>query len=267
MKVRMSLTKLARAASSGAAAVALMSSAALAADLGGSLKDGPAAPDYSIAVNGGFTTDYVFRGVSQSDNTASVFAGVDVSYKMFYAGVWGASVDSATSVGEMELDVYAGIKPSWKGIDFDLGVIYYGYPDGAGTGGPGVDPDYVELKAAATVTVLTDLAITGTVFYSPDYYLETGATWTVEGKVSKPLPWFGLTLSGAVGHVSSDDDNGNFAGFYGDDNYTYWNVGLSKTIRDHYTFDVRYWGTDVDDSASGAYLTGDRVLGTFTFSY
>jgi uncharacterized protein (TIGR02001 family) len=259
------MKKLLRAALMGSAAVVL-SGTAFAADLGGSLKDGPvAAPDFSISANGGFTTDYVFRGVSQSDNTASVFAGVDVAYKMFYAGVWGASVDSATSPGEMELDVYAGIKPSWNGIDFDLGVIYYGYPDGDGVYAE--DLPFVELKAAATATVLTDLEVTGTVFYSPDYYLETGTTWTFEGKVSKALPWYGLSLSGALGHVSSDDDSGNFSAAVGDDNYTYWNVGLSKTIREHYNVDVRYWGTDVDDSAGGAYLTGDRILGTFTFSY
>jgi hypothetical protein len=78
---------------------------------------------------------------------------------------------------------------------------------------------------------------------------------------------FDVTISGAFGTVSSDDDNGNFVAAYGDDSYTYWNVGASKTFKQHYTFDVRYWGTDVASTAGGAYLTGDRVLGTFTFNY
>jgi uncharacterized protein (TIGR02001 family) len=268
------MMKILRASLLSGAAIAVMGSAAFAADLGGSMKDEPAAPDLAITVNGGFTTDYVFRGTSQTDNTAGVFAGADLAYKIFYVGVWGASVDTATSVGEMEMDVYAGIKPSWNGLDFDLGVIYYGYPGGDHTGGAGAgigadtaDPGYVEFKAGVSTKILKDLTIGATLFYSPDYYLETGATTTVEGKLSKPLPIFDIVASGALGHVSSNDDNGNFSAFYGDDNYTYWNVGLSKTFRDHYTFDVRYWNTDVDENAAGAYLTGDRIVGTFTFNY
>lgn len=261
------MKKILRASLLSGAAIAVMGSAAFAADLGGSMKDEPAAPDLSITVNGGATTDYVFRGASQTDNTAGVFAGVDVAYKIFYIGAWGASVDELTSLGEVEMDVYAGIKPSWKGLDFDLGVIYYGYPDGEDTGGLGIDPDYFELKAGVSTKILTDLTIGATFFYSPDYYLQTGATTTIEGKVSKPLPIFDLVASGTLGHVSSDDDNGLFTAFYGDDNYTYWNIGLSKTFREHYTFDVRYWNTDVDEDAAGAYVTGDRIVGTFTFNY
>jgi len=258
------MTKFLRVALMGSAAVALMSGAALAADLGGSLKDGSAAtPDHTIAVNGGLTTDYVFRGISQSDNDPAVFAGIDLTYKMFYAGVWGSSVSAFTSSAGIETDIYAGIKQSWKGIDFDLGVIYYTYPGNNATS----ELNYLELKASASAKI-RDVTVTGTVFWSPDYYGEAGGTWTVEGKASAPLPVWGLTLSGALGHVSSDDDNAAFSGLYGDDAYTYWNVGLSKTFRDHFTVDVRYWGTDADGvDAYTKGLADDRILGTLTFNY
>jgi uncharacterized protein (TIGR02001 family) len=255
-----------RAGLLSSAALLLVSGSAFAADLGGSFKDEPAPmPEYSISVNGGFMTDYVFRGVTQNDNDPSLFAGVDFSYQMLYLGVWGAAVDSAISAGNTEIDIYGGIKPKYAGIDFDFGLIYYGYPSQAAGA---LAADYLEVKAAASATVLQDLALTGTVYWSPDYAVETGSTWTFEGKVSKPLPIAELVLSGALGYVTSEDDGLNFSGAYGDDNYTYWNVGLSRTFKEHYTFDVRYWGTNVDtnDRHLDA-LADDRVVGTFTFSY
>ncbi|NJM34838.1 MAG: hypothetical protein HC850_09145 [Rhodomicrobium sp.] len=243
---------------SGAAFVAL-SGAAYAADLGGSYKDGPAAEpakDYSITVNGGLWTDYVFRGVSQTDNDPGVFAGADLTYKFFYIGVWAASVDEATSDGELEIDIYGGVRKSYNGVDFDFGALYYAYPNGDDTLGAGIDIDYFELKASVGTKIFNDLALTGTVFWSPDYYGEVGSTWTFEGKVAKPLPFLDLTLSGTLGHVTSDDEDFGFSGFYGDDNYTYWNVGLAKTFKEHFTVDVRYWGTDVDEDADAENFCG-----------
>jgi Bacterial protein of unknown function (Gcw_chp) len=45
--------------------------------------------------------------------------------------------------------------------------------------------------------------------------------------------------------------------------YTYWNVGLSKVFKQHFTVDVRYWDTDVD----GDPLADERIVGTISFSY
>jgi uncharacterized protein (TIGR02001 family) len=247
------------------AAFTLVGGAANAADLG-SLKDTPVEEksSHTVTVNGGLTTDYVFRGQSQSDEGPSVFAGLDIAYGMFYAGFWAASVDDFVSFGNIEIDVYTGIKKSYNGVDFDFGVIYYAYPDD----GYPVNVSYLELKAAASAKVWRDITLTGTVFWSPDYTLETGSTWTFEGKAAAPLPIWGLTVSGAFGHVTSEDENGAFAFNFGDDSYNYWNVGLSKTFREKFTVDVRYWGTDADPSDSLANkLVDDRVVATFTFNY
>lgn len=245
------------------AALFVMCGAANAADAyDGSLKDAPVeegAPDYSISVNGGLTTDYVFRGYSQTDNTAAVFAGADFSYQFFYLGVWASSVDEVTSPGNIEIDLYGGIKKSWNNFDFDVGVIYYAYPDGDTPGGP--DLDYFEIKAAIGTKIADLVTVGGKVFYSPDYYAETGEVWTFEGTASTPLPIFDLSLSGTIGTSIGEDED--FALLFGDgeDEYVYWNVGLSKTFK-NFTFDVRYWDTDVDSS-----LSDERVVGTVSFSY
>lgn len=252
------------AATVAGAALIAMSGAAFAADIDygeGSLKDVPeATPEYTISVNGGLTTDYVFRGVSQSDEGAAAFVGADFSYRMFYVGVWASSVDETVSDGNVEIDIYAGIKKSWSGIDLDVGVLYYTYPNNDFAN----ELNYIELKASAGTKIWRDIAVTGTVYYSPDFYFEAGATWTAEGKVSAPLPVWDLTLSATYGYVTSDDDDGNFSGALGDDEYSYWNVGLSKSFLEHFTVDVRYWDTDVDDAID---IADERVVGTVSFSY
>jgi len=255
----------------GSAAVAIMSGAAMAADLG--MKDAPVEEmksDHTITVNGGLTTDYVFRGQSQSDEGPAVFAGADLAYRMFYVGVWASSVDDFASDGDIEIDIYGGIKKSYNGVDLDLGVIYYAYPENSADTALGIDLDYFEIKAAASAKIWRDITVTGTVFYAPDYYGESGETWTVEGKASAALPFWGLTVSGAVGHLMNDDNDSFVAGF-GDDNYTYWNIGLAKTFRDKFTIDVRYHDTDVDVDGPGSDLlndlTDERVVATVTFNY
>jgi uncharacterized protein (TIGR02001 family) len=272
MTTMKSMTKGLRACLLGSAAVALMGSAALAADLGaeGGLKGGGAAKsDWTIKANGSATTDYTSRGISNSDNDPSVSVGIEAAYKMFYVGVQGFSVDEAISAGAVELDLMGGVRRTYRGIDLDFGFIYYLYP----SHDHDQKPEYLELKAAASTKILNDLTIGGTVWWSPDAASRVGSTWTFEGTASKPLPINGLSLVGALGYVSSEDKNGAFSAAYGATNYTYWNAGLAYTFREHYAFDVRYWGTNVSvpdaipDARHLNALADDRVVGTFTFNY
>ena len=92
--------------------------------------------------------------------------------------------DAGDGVAQVELDWYAGIKPTWGPLTFDFGVIYYSYP-GANPNNsipvPTNDPNYVELKAGYSWSALHPSLVTGTtVFWSPDYVFETGSVWTIE---------------------------------------------------------------------------------------
>src|SRR5688572_12702359 len=102
----------------------------------GGVKDEPMAappPDWAISYNFGVTSDYVFRGFSQTAEDPTVQGGVDVTYKLFYVGVWASGVDFGRDafnreIGRAEVDIYAGIKPVLGPVTFDFGVIYYAYP-------------------------------------------------------------------------------------------------------------------------------------------
>ena len=93
------------------------------------------APDFTLAYNIGGTTDYRFRGISQSSFKPAVQVGIDFSHKSgAYAGVWASNVNwikdyiGATD-GSLEVDFFGGYKGELaKDLGFDVGVIAYVYP-------------------------------------------------------------------------------------------------------------------------------------------
>lgn len=243
--------------SAALAATALVSVAAPASagDLfgrrdGGSIKDAPAEEPRrcSFSMNVGGTTDYVFRGISQSMEDPAVQGGVDATCGIFYAGVWASGIDFVKGNGgpgsgdaNIEVDLYAGIKPTWGPLTFDLGVIYYAYP-GAEDGAPlNLEADYVELKAGVSGT-WNNFTLGATLFWSPEYTFETGNTLTAEGSIGYTFSAIGPvtpTVNALVGTVQSlDTGSAQF-------DYTYWNAGLALAV-DKFTFDFRYWDTDLD---------------------
>ena len=82
--------------------------------------------------NLGLTSDYRFRGISQSQNAPAVQGGVDYAHSSgLYIGNWNSSVSSQvyTSGSGVESDVYAGYKKDiYKGITIDVGSYNYFYP-------------------------------------------------------------------------------------------------------------------------------------------
>lgn len=255
------------------AAVAALSLAAVAApasagDLfgrrdGGSVKDAPAEEPKrlcSFSMNAGGTSDYVFRGISQSWEDPAAQGGVDATCGMFYAGVWGSKVDFVRpnhsyddGDANLEIDLYAGIKPTWGPLTFDLGVIYYMYPGGDDL--PGAELDYVELKGGVSGT-WNNFALGGTLFWSPEYTGETGNTLTLEGTAGYTFKAIGPvtpTVSALIGTVQFLDSN------FDNLDYVYWNAGLALAI-DKFTLDFRYWGTDNDGICDGWNLCDDRFV-------
>ena len=88
-------------------------------------------PDYTITGNVGITSDYRFRGISQSNLQPAVQAGLDFAHKSgVYLGNWNSSVSTWTAPtgAGVEMDLYGGYKTELAGIGLDLGGIYYFYP-------------------------------------------------------------------------------------------------------------------------------------------
>ena len=71
--------------------------------------------DLGISANMAMTSNYVWRGMTQSDDSPAIQCGFDVDYKGIYAGVWGSNVNFDTKAS-MEFDAYAGYTNELFGI-------------------------------------------------------------------------------------------------------------------------------------------------------
>ena len=260
----MTLSSYAGRVAASSVALLLTAGAANAADLldrhRGSMKDAPVVERErpKCTANVALTTDYVFRGESQSDEGPAIQGGFDCDYRMFYAGVWASSVeffgDEHTSI---EVDVYGGIKHKFMDkFEVDLGVIYYAYPDAEyAPGAP--EQDYLEVKLGVSTDLTDNINIGGTVYYSDDYYLEAGETWVYEGSISVGLGTYGHfspTFTALIGNIDFQDVTGDF---------TYWNAGVEIGFDEKFTLDLRYWGTDDDAN----FLRDDRFVATLSATW
>lgn len=215
-----------------------------------------------LSANVGLASDYVFRGFSQSAETPAIQGGFDATCGLFYAGVWASNVDFGTfdfeTVANIEVDLYAGIKPKTGPISWDLGVIYYTYPEQNSL----FELNYVELKVGGSAEVWKGGTLGAMVFYSPEYTGETGDVWTVEGSISQALPTVGMfspTVSALLGYQTGDSDAWSATFANGDDSYLYWNVGLTFGFLEKWSLDLRYWDTDI--SNAGGFCDGTSVVG------
>lgn len=181
----------------------------------------------TVAFNVGVFSDYVFRGVSQTDENPAIQGGADLTSGAFYAGVWASNVDFNDST-DVEIDGYAGFKPSVGPVALDLGVIYYGYlnePSAA---------DYAnwEIKAAGSVPAGKG-SVGAAVFYSPDSFGAADEAVYYELNGSYPLTEK-VSIGGAVGRQT----------YAGTGDYTTWNLGATWAFAPHLAADFRYHDTD-----------------------
>ncbi|MEO0882841.1 MAG: TorF family putative porin [Pseudomonadota bacterium] len=190
-------------------ASALMCAPALAQEE----EEGPTFFGGSFSANVAITTDYTFRGISQSSSDAAIQGGFDWASDLFYVGTWGSTVDfnddlSNPVTGEeisdgssTEIDFYGGFTPTVGDVSLDFGVIYYLYPNAPGGNddvivptvltpdqaaiaealgaAPGEvlvdfnDQNYVELYGGGSYE-LGPVELGFSLTWSPDYYFETG---------------------------------------------------------------------------------------------
>jgi uncharacterized protein (TIGR02001 family) len=238
----------------------------------------------ALSANVALTSDYIFRGFSQTAEGPAIQGGLDLTCGRFYFGVFASSLDWGVverhglddTWAYLELDPYAGIKGKHGHIAWDVGVIYYGYPNSArnhfGTFDGRFRNEYLEIKAGLSGEVWKDGTLGATLFYSPDYQYETGDVWTLEvgfAQAFHKVWWFTPTFSALVGQQWGNDGAyaERIAG--GDDGYTYWNAGIALGFHEKWSIDLRYWDTSLDgDFCSGpTFQCDERFVATLKFTY
>ncbi len=175
------------------------------------------------------SSNYVFRGISQTENRGAIFGSGRVSYDNFYAGVGVENVDFHNSTSA-EYDLSAGWTPVVHGFRLDLGVVRYGYIDQPAH----TEIDTVEFKGV----VLHDFGpatLGAAVYYSGDYFGTHRQDVYVEGRGAYRIT-HKLTFSGAVGRQSD-----------GLSDHTTWNAGATYALTKRLALDLRYTDTDEHD--------------------
>jgi uncharacterized protein (TIGR02001 family) len=91
------------------------------------------AQDSPLSFNASLTSDYRYRGISQSRLKPAIAAGVDYALPSgFYIGAWVSSIKWIKDGGgkaRAEIDLYGGVKGEiQKDLGYDVGVLTYQYP-------------------------------------------------------------------------------------------------------------------------------------------
>lgn len=169
--------------------------ATLAATALPAFADEPASP---VSFNLSVTSDYRYRGISQTRLKPALQGGVDYAHASgFYIGAWASTLkwikDSGGS-GDIEIDTYAGYKTEvGSGFTVDVGVLRYNYPNNK----LGTSANTNELYGAVSygpATLKYSHALSnlfGVADSKQSGYLDLSATFDVGG---------GFTLTPHVGH-------------------------------------------------------------------
>ena len=223
------------------------------------------APDYTLSYNVGVTSDYRFRGISQTSRDPAVQGGADFAHKSgLYLGVWGSTVkwieDYALATdGSFELDLYGGYRGSFSDkFSYDLGLIRYQYPNNSAA----TNANTTEVYGALTYGPVTAKYSRSTGNFVANanskgsQYLEIAATFDLGG---------GYTLTPRVGHQTIP----NVAGDLGD--YTDYALTLGKDFGNGLSATVAAVGTNADRTfytdSNGTFLGKNALVAGLKYSF
>jgi uncharacterized protein (TIGR02001 family) len=191
--------------------------------------------------NVALTTDYTFRGISQTNNGPAIQGGFDYTYDKFYAGVWASNIDFGLADGSTEVDLYAGFKPVVGPVTLDFGAIGYFYPNASDSG---AELDYGEVYGKASFAPAEGASLGAAVFYSPEFTGETGSGLYAEVNGSYAFNE-SFSVSGLYGYQKAEDADFSLSAGQ-KDNYSTWNLGGTYSAYG-FGFDLRYVDTDIKD--------------------
>lgn len=200
-----------------------------------------------VTGNLGLTSDYRFRGVSQTQNAPAVQGGIDYTHASgLYIGNWNSSVSSQvyTNGAGVESDVYAGFKKEIFGrFTLDVGSMNYFYPRAGTNGSFDTNEIYVGIGYKDLVTAKYSHAISdyfGTANSKNSYYVQADASIPVAGKLS------------AVAHVGRTEVKNSSSL-----SYTDYNVGVAYDLQG-WNLAAKYY---MNDNKTSAFMTANTVNG------
>ncbi|MDF1818945.1 MAG: TorF family putative porin [Immundisolibacteraceae bacterium] len=204
-----------------------------------------------ITANVALSTDYMYRGISQTDSTPALSGGFDYSHESgFYAGLWASNVDSAFYSGaNIEIDTYFGYGGGNENWAYDVGFLRYFYP-GSNFSDNNFNEVYGSLSRDFGVA-----SVTAGLALSDDFYGVGNSEYYTLG-VDIPVGDYSV----AVGYGAQDMDKAQ--------NYDHYTLGISGEIESAALgWDLTWYGSDSDaETFATDNLTDGRVVFTLSKS-
>ncbi|WP_242112815.1 TorF family putative porin [Luteimonas aquatica] len=224
----------------------------------------------AVTGSAALTSDYVFRGVSQTDEDPALQAGIEYAHDSgFYLGAWGSNISWLSDIpgdvsSSLELDGYLGYRgKAGEAVSYDVGVLSYYYPGDFPDGFSRADTTELYLGATLAPTEALSFglkysyALTELFGYSDSDgsgYLDASLNWTFS-------PGWTLNLHGGKQWI---EKNADFE-------YTDWKVGLTKAFDNGFSIAAAYTDTDADEAlytnAHGTRIADGRFAVTFTKAF
>jgi uncharacterized protein (TIGR02001 family) len=179
-----------------------------------------------------FSTEYVWRGVTQTDSKPAISGSLDVSHSSgAYAGTWASNINPDDVDGSVEVDYYAGFSNDIgeTGFSYDVGALYYDFPGLE-------DWDYFEVYGFVSYSFLTAGISYSLDAFDADY---EGAEDNIYYQLDAGYDIGSVSLAAGVGYFDYDDES-----IWGD-SYTNWYVGASTEMAG-FGLDLTYSDSDKD---------------------
>lgn len=213
--------------------------------------------DFDISMNVGLTTDYIFRGVSQTQGKGAIQGGLDVAHDSgLYIGTWASNVDFIAADGNdanVEFDYYLGFgNDITENVSYDLGWIKYDYPGASAA-------NFSEFYGSVTAYGFKVGAA-----YSEDFPMFGGNGIADDNSTLYTYVGYEYTLPYEIGlalqygnYDFKDDIFLDSAGVASEDSYNDWSLGLTKTLAG-LDFGLTYTDTSLSDSECKGFAAGGK---------
>jgi uncharacterized protein (TIGR02001 family) len=265
----------------GLAAVIAAPGMALADDAPAAPAAAPASP-HTFTGNIGLFSQYIFRGLTQTNEKPAVQGGFDYAYNFgpasAYIGTWASNISWLSDAGpqytssSLENDWYLGVRGSFGATDFayDAGFLYYYYPGTVAAGGEkGDTAELYGLVGWKWLTAKLSYSIGNSIFAVKD----SSGTYYIDISANYPVGDTGFTLIAHYGDQKyTGTDNRNSGGASNDSLYSYkdWKLGASydaskiAPLLNAVTIGAYY--TDTDAKAAGYTNFDGKNIGKSQFT-
>ncbi len=216
------------------------------------------------------TSDYLFRGVSQTNEEPAIQGGIEYAADNgLYVGAWGSSVswlsdlstDEAPISSDVELDGYLGYRGKFgeSKIGYDVGALYYWYPgdfpsgfNSADTGeiyfGLNANPSETVALAAKYSYAVTDLF--GYADSDGSGYLDLSLNWQF-------TPGWTLNVHGGKQWIENNEAY----------EYVDWKLGVTKAFDNGFSIAAAYTDTDAEQALYTNAFGNEIADGRFSLTF